>query len=100
MAVFDCPEKGCPARRPCPEHGPCQEDIDAIRIDVPDEVADVLAKPIPEGAPCEDWECLIELIEQIRGMADEARRKAEPGMHPKEFLRLFLNIADDPKPTP
>ncbi|MFF9787227.1 hypothetical protein [Streptomyces nigrescens] len=72
--------------------------LHAYRAEVLDQAAEALAKPIPEGALCEGWEDLIESIEEIRGMADEARRKAEPGMHPKDFLRMHLNIID--KPTP
>lgn len=72
--------------------------LDAYRAEVLDEAADELQRPIPEGAPCAEWEDLIEGIEEIRGMAAEARRSAEPGMHPKDFLRLFFNI-DEPKQT-
>ncbi|MEU1908467.1 hypothetical protein [Streptomyces hygroscopicus] len=71
----------------------------AYRAEVLHEAADELARPIPEGASCEDWADLIEAIEQIREMAEDAERRAEPGMHPKDFLRMFFNI-DGPKTTP
>lgn len=73
----------------------------AYRAEVLHEAADALAHPIPEGAPTEDWADLIEAIEQIREMAEDAERRSEPGMHPKDFLRMFFNIPDETgKDTP
>ncbi|MFD8384262.1 hypothetical protein ACFV2X_38070 [Streptomyces sp. NPDC059679] len=74
--------------------------VAAYRAEVLNEAADVLARPIPEGAPCADWEDLIEGIEEIRGMAEAAQRQAEPGMNPKDFLRMFINIIDEPTTAP
>ncbi|NUP45415.1 MAG: hypothetical protein HOY76_52415 [Streptomyces sp.] len=73
--------------------------VAAYRAEVLHEAADELERPIPEGAPCEDWQDLIDAVVQIRDMAEEAERRAEPGMHPKDFLRMFFDIPDEPKPT-
>ncbi|MGP3738011.1 hypothetical protein ACTWJ9_33415 (plasmid) [Streptomyces sp. GDS52] len=64
----------------------------AYRATVLHEAADIAGEPIPEGAPTDEWEDLIEAIEAIREKATEAERHAVPAMDPKEFLGLYFNI--------
>ena len=42
--MSECPEAGCPASRPCPEHGPCQEDLDAFAHELADKIRRMVHK--------------------------------------------------------
>lgn len=56
------------------------------------EAYDILARYIPEGAPCDDTECLVDAAGEISEKVQEAERAAVPSMPPKEFLGMFVNI--------
>lgn len=65
-ARTECPEAGCPALRPCPEHGPTQEGLGAHRAEVlaafVEQVAAELAGCCPECDAC---------VQIMRRMADD-----------------------------
>lgn len=42
--MSECPEAGCPALRPCPEHGPCQEDLDAFAHELAEQIREAAEK--------------------------------------------------------
>jgi hypothetical protein len=73
------------------KHRPSRQQS-AYRAKVLHEAADIVEQPIPEGAPTEEWEDLIEAVEAIRERAGEAERYAVPAMDPKEFIGLFFDI--------
>lgn len=56
------------------------------------EAYDVVARYIPEDAPCDDYECLVDAAGEISEKIQEAERAAVPSMPPKEFLGMFINI--------
>lgn len=66
----------------------------AYRAAVLHEAADIVGEPIPEGAPTEEWEDLVQAGEAIREKAGEAERIADPGWHPKDFLKNFISIVE------
>lgn len=62
-ARTECPEAGCPALRPCPEHGPAQGSLDAHR-------AGVLAAFVEEVAAelsgcCTECDACIQIMRRI-----------------------------------
>ena len=64
----------------------------ALRAKALQEAYDIISRFIPEGASCDDYDCLVEAAEEIGEKVAEAERSAVPSMHPKEFLRSFINI--------
>jgi hypothetical protein len=80
-------------RREVEKHRPSRR-LSAYRAEALHGVADLVGERIPEGAPADEWEDLIEVIEAIREKAREAERDADPGWQPKDFLKSFFDIVE------